>query len=68
MKIGDMVNYVGEAFAGPSVCGIIMEVRTTSKTKRGIPCSYPVERCKVFWPTHTIYNWVATKRLERVSE
>ncbi len=68
MNVGDLVNYVGDAFAGPSTGGIVMDVRVTVLSTRLGYDQTPEEHCEVFWATHLMTNWVATKMLERVGQ
>ena len=68
MKVGDLVNYVGDAFAGPSTGGIVMDVRVVGGSAWLGYDQTPTEHCEVFWATHLITNWVATKMLERVGQ
>lgn len=68
MKVGDLVNYIGEPFNGPSRCGLVVEMRDLTdiySTSRPLPLT---SHCKVYWPTHDLTNWAQTKLLVGLSE
>jgi len=65
MKVGDMVNYTGHPFDGPSVGGLILESRVTLSAERSH--GRDVNSHQVYWATHDMTNWVKEKDLEVIA-
>jgi len=63
MKVGDLVNYTGEPFDGPSVNGVILEINMLD----GAYNERPVSELQVYWATHGITSWCMEKDLEVAS-
>ena len=61
MKVGDMVNYTGVSFQGPSVGGLILDSRVTLSSDRAH--GQDVNSHQVYWATHNMTNWVKEKYL-----
>jgi hypothetical protein len=62
MKAGDMVNYTGHPFDGPTVGGLILDsmITLSAEQSRG----RDVNSHQVYWATHNLTNWVMEKDLE----
>ena len=63
MKAGDLVNYTGESFHGPSHGGLIL------KSRVALPVDDPhskknVNAHQVYWASHNTINWVLETKLE----
>ena len=65
MQVGDMVNYTGQPFDGPSVGGLILDHMVTLSTcsSQGIE----VNSHQVYWASHNLTNWVMERDLEVVA-
>ena len=60
MKVGDLVNYTGELFDGPSVNGVILEINMLDVGFN----EKPADEMKVYWATHGITSWCMEDLLE----
>jgi hypothetical protein len=64
MKVGDLVNYTGKSFQGPSLGGLILESRARAldvddpRSKKNVPAH------QVYWASHNTINWVLETYLE----
>jgi hypothetical protein len=63
MKVGDLVNYTGKSFQGPSLGGLILDSRVA------LPVDDPrseknINAYQVYWASHSTINWVLGKYLE----
>ena len=60
MKVGDIVNYTGEPFDGPSIGGLILDIQK-SGSEPGIKHE---NFYQVFWGTHNMTAWTMEKDIE----
>ena len=61
MKVGDLVNYTGEPFDGPSVNGLVLETNYLQGAQHAVR---EVIELKVYWATHGITSWCMERDLE----
>ena len=64
MKVGDMVNYTGEPFDGPSVGGLVLQGPKVHLNVDDPRSKKNVLTYQVYWATHSLTNWVMEKHLE----
>ena len=55
-----MVNYTGEPFDGPSIGGLILDIRPSGSS----PGIKHVNFYQVFWGTHSITAWTMEEDIE----
>lgn len=65
IKVGDMVNYTGHPFDGPSTGGLILESRVDVKLDEARGKN--VNSHQVYWATHGLTNWTMERNLELVT-
>ena len=63
MQVGDLVNYTGKSFQGPSLGGLILESKVAlnvddPRSKKNVNAH------QVYWSSHNTINWVLEKYLE----
>ena len=63
MKVGNLVNYTGRPFDGPSTGGLILQTKVhlnvdDPRSKKNVLTH------QVYWATHSMTNWVMEKHLE----
>jgi hypothetical protein len=66
VKVGDMVNYTGRPFDGPSVSGLILESKVHLDVDNA-RAKQNVNTHKIFWGSHSMINWVLEKNLKVVA-
>ena len=64
MKIGDMVNYTGRSFQGPSLGGLILDSRTRALDVDDPRSKKNVSAHQVYWASHNTTNWVLETYLQ----
>jgi len=64
MKIGDIVNYTGQPFDGPSIGGLILDSRARALDVDDPRSKKNVSAHQVYWASHDTTNWVLETKLE----
>ena len=66
MKPGDIVNYTGRPFDGPSVGGLVLQSKVHLDVDNA-RAKENVNTHQVYWGSHNMTNWVLEKNLKAAS-
>jgi len=64
LKVGDIVNYTGKPFDGPSFGGPILDSRAGARVMVSGSSKKNVSAHQVYWASHNTANWVLETYLE----